>query len=233
LDAKRVVAVQSDAVPGSGYLIAPGLVITSAHVVSRVETTVDLFMPGTASRYQGKVVWRGHPGGRNDAALVHVDMPGSGTTNVRWGRVVTYQAEVECQTWGLPDLVQRPGRPAETAQLSGSLNPGYGYVADRYVMTVRQQAASPNNGGSPWAGMSGAALFCGDLLTGVIAAAPAGRSHSQLEAVPSYLLLLDPGFRAAIAAYTETTADALALEPVEWQELADFGNTAVATRQPA
>jgi tetratricopeptide (TPR) repeat protein len=228
-----VVAVQSDAAPGSGYVIAPGLVITSAHVVTDMGTTVDLFTPGSTSRYQGKVIWRGTPGGRDDAALVHVDMPlGAGVANVRWGRVVTYQPETKCQTWGLPDVVQSPGRPAETAQLSGTLNPGYGYVSDRYVMTLRQQGAAPKNGGSPWGGMSGAALFCDDLLTGVVATDPADRNHSQLEAVPSYLLLLDPGFRAAITTHSEISAEALVLEPVEWQEFADFAQSTMAAGRP-
>lgn len=222
-------------VPGSGYLIAPRLVLTSAHVVSGVGSAVDMFTPGIASRYQGKVIWRGIAGGRNDAALVYIEMPAASlpvARVVRWGRVVTYQPEIPCQTWGAPDLVQRPEQPTETVQLSGSLNPGYGYVTDRYVMSIGQQADAPQNAKSPWGGMSGAPLFCGGLLTGVIVRDPANRRHSQLEAIPSYLLLSDPEFRAAVAAHTEMSTVAFAMEAAEWQDLADLERCNVFESQP-
>ena len=122
-----------------------------------------------------------------------------------------------CQIW-----CNGRDEPTEADHLSGWLNPGSGYVNDRYVMSIRQQAASLQNAKSPWGGMSGAPLFCGRLLTGVIALDPANRGHSQLEAVPSYLLLSNPEFRAAVAAHTEIPASALAMEPAEWQELAEF-----------
>ncbi|MGW7363093.1 tetratricopeptide repeat protein [Streptomyces sp. NPDC054841] len=79
--------------------------------------------------------------------------------------------------------------------------------------------ASSGDEGSPWAGMSGAALFCGDLLAGVIACDPADRNHAHLEAVPAWVLMRDAAFRAVLAEYGPETG--VILEPVEWQQMAE------------
>lgn len=101
---------------------------------------------------------------------------------------------------GFTQWAQRPGRAAETWQPSGTLNPGNRYVGDRYVLSLDTfPPARPEDGVSPWAGLSGAALFCGDLLTGVVATDPAGAQHAHLEAVPMYILHPDPGFRQVLA----------------------------------
>ncbi|MFE4633979.1 tetratricopeptide repeat protein [Streptomyces sp. NPDC056773] len=108
----------------------------------------------------------------------------------------------------------------DTLQPSGTLNPGDRYVGNRYVMNLDQHPpAATADASSPWGGMSGAALFCGGLLAGVIASDPAGRAHASLEAVPAYVLMHDPAFRTALAAHAPE-ADSV-LEPVEWQHLAE------------
>ncbi len=208
--------------PGSGYVVAGRLVLTSAHVVPEPGHTVRLFRPGQGETWDGTVVWRGTPGGRDDAALVRVDDPSwAGPRQpIRWGRTVTHRPGTPCETWGRADLVQRPGRATDAAQPSGTLNPGDRFAGNRYVMSLAQHPPEPvGEGASPWGGMSGAALFCGDLLAGVIAADPAGRAHAHLEAVPAYVLLHDPGFRAALTDHVPEVGTAL--EPVEWQDLTE------------
>ncbi|MGW2522378.1 hypothetical protein ACWC09_36350 [Streptomyces sp. NPDC001617] len=69
-------------------------------------------------------------------------------------------------------------------------------------------------------GLSGAALFCGHLLTGVIATDPAGHAHAALEAVPAYVLFNAPAFRTALADHLSHHA-APVLEPAEWQHLSE------------
>ena len=168
MDLHRVVAVRGSAGPGSGYVLHGRVVLTSAHVVGETGTTVELFFPGRAGVYAGVVVWRGTPGGRDDAALMRVEdeewTPLAGAM-VRWGRTVTHRSGIRCETSGLPDVVQGPGQPAELLQPSGTLNPGDRYVGDRYLMSLDQSLAVDGEG-SPWGGLSGAALFCGDLLAG-------------------------------------------------------------------
>jgi hypothetical protein len=215
-------------------VIAPRLVLTSAHVVPDANATVTLFRPGRPERWSGTVVWRGTPGGRDDAALIHLDTAGweplSGPP-VRWGRLVTTRPGTECKTWGRPDLVQQAGRATDTLQPSGTLNPGDRQVGNRYVMNLAQHAPDPTaDGTSPWGGLSGAALFCEDLLAGVITSDPAGRGHGHLEAVPAYVLLHDSAFRTAL---TEHGCPSTVLEPIEWQHLSEAADPTVSRVIPS
>ncbi len=151
MEAGRVVAVQplsegggGSAWPGSGYVVAPRLVLTAAHAAPARGEPAAVFGVGEAATCTGVVVWRGSPGGRDDAALVEVDdprwRPRQGPP-VRWGRVVTNRPAISCEAWGFPALVQRQGRAAETAQPAGTLNPGNRYVGDRYVMSIASRLA--------------------------------------------------------------------------------------------
>ncbi|MFG3701386.1 tetratricopeptide repeat protein [Micromonospora sp. NPDC047620] len=216
-----MVRVESPAGRGSGYVIAPRLVLTSAHATSAVQTAVTLFRVGAAATATGRVVWRGSPGGRDDAALVLVEdpawQPPAGGVP-RWGRLVTNRPGIACQTWGFPAWVQRPERAADTWQPSGTVNPGNRYIGDRYVMAVTGYPPATANQTSPWAGLSGAGLFCGDLLTGVVAVDPVGGRHGYLEAVPAYVLQHDPEFRRVLAEYG---GGSMLLDPVEMRELTE------------
>ncbi|MEU9297901.1 tetratricopeptide repeat protein [Streptomyces sp. NPDC048266] len=203
-------------------MIGPRLVLTSAHVVGRRGTLVQVFRPGADTVSGGVVVWCGTPGGRDDAALVEVDdarwRPPAGA-GVRWGRLVTEQPGQPCATWGVPDVAQQPGAAVEAAQLAGTVNPGSGFVANRHLMDLGSfPPVWPADGSSPWGGLSGAAVFCGRLLTGVVAA-DAGRSgHAALSVVPAYVLHHDAEFRAVLA---EHCARAMMLEAVEFQDVAE------------
>lgn len=222
MDRRRVVAVAGPKGPGSGYVIASRLVLTSAHVVSEEDSVIQLFRPGQPQIYTALVVWRGEPGGRDDAALLRVDDPAWDPPGlpIRWGQLVTDRPGTPCETWGVPEVVQRPERPIDTLHPSGSINPGDRFVGNRYVMNLNQHPpAPPQDGTSPWSGLSGAALFCTDLLTGVIASDPARLAHARLEAVPAYVLLHNPQFRRALAEHGSDTGSTLA--PVEWQHLAE------------
>ncbi|GAA0622903.1 hypothetical protein GCM10010174_47400 [Kutzneria viridogrisea] len=218
---ERVVAVTGAGGAGSGYLLGPDLVLTSAHVVA-ADGGVRVFRPAREGRFTGDVIWCGTPHGRDDAALVRIDDPGWQPPRVGpvvWGRSVTHRPGIACESWGVPDVVQRGGRPVEVLQPTGVLNPGDRMVSDRYVMNLDGAPPVPTvEGRSPWGGMSGAAMFCHGLLTGVIATDPAGRGHAVLEAVPAYVLLADPAFVAAVSAYLGPAG--VRCEAVELQPLA-------------
>ncbi|MGW7210031.1 tetratricopeptide repeat protein [Streptomyces sp. NPDC054837] len=236
MEREQVVAVQGPDGPGSGYLIAPRLVLTSAHVVPPCGATVSVYRPGRPESWTTTVVWRGMPGGRDDAALLHLDDAAwdpPPLVPVRWGRLATHRPGTACESWGIPDLVQQAGRATDTLQPSGFLNPGDRHVGNRYVMNLDQHPPAPTRDGtSPWGGLSGAALFCGELLAGVIASDPAGRQHASLEAVPAYVLLHDADFRTALSDYGAHTS--AVLEPVEWQHLAEAAESATGpARSPA
>jgi tetratricopeptide (TPR) repeat protein len=103
----------------------------------------------------------------------------------------------------------------DALQPSGTISPGDLYEADRYVLKVAQHPPlARSDQRSPWGGMSGAPLFCGNLLMGVIATDSAGFGHSALTAVPAYVLHHDDAFRRALG-------HPVTLEPAEWQGLTE------------
>ncbi|MGW0853088.1 P-loop NTPase, partial [Streptomyces sp. NPDC002624] len=195
--------------------------LTSAHVAAGAGERVEVFRPGRDGVCGGRVVWCGTPGERDDAALVLLDdgpswsWPGM----VHWGRMITDEPGTACRTWGVPDVAQRPGRPVEAVQAEGRINPGSGFVGNQYVMDLLQHPPQwSQDDTSPWGGLSGAAVFCDRLLTGVVASDRAHSGHGQLNVVPAYVLHHNPAFRAALA---EHGGPATGLEAVEFQHLAD------------
>ncbi|WP_158715630.1 trypsin-like peptidase domain-containing protein, partial [Streptomyces sp. NRRL S-481] len=229
MDRERVVAVDGADGPGSGYLISDHLVLTSAHVAPALGESAEFFQPGRTLQYSARVVWRGTPGGRDDAALLLIDDPAWQPVQspaVRWGRLVTSRPGIACQTVGVPNMVQRSEKPAELWQATGTINPVTGRVDNRHVVTLGEHPPRSTDV-SPWGGLSGAAVFCGNLLTGVIAADLAGLAHAGLHAVPLYVLLHDQAFRDTLALHAPETGTGM--EPVELQGLADHTDTLNAT----
>lgn len=176
---------------GSGYLLAPRLVLTAAHVVAgRDQAWVQLAdgRPATSC----SVAWR-RADPPWDAALLEADDDLAGLAPpVRWGHAVTDRPRRDCQVMGFPHVdVTGPSAKPNLYQGIGTYSPGPEFTADRYALLMDR---APAAGGSPWAGMSGAALWSGDLLLGVVVVDRADWAHGRLDAVPSYVLLADAGF---------------------------------------
>ncbi|MFE9426353.1 tetratricopeptide repeat protein [Kitasatospora sp. NPDC006697] len=216
----RVVLIDGPNGPGSGYAIGPQLILTAAHVVG-TEGTVRLFRPGSGA-LPATVVWRGT--GRLDAALLHVTderWQWAGTAGTRWGEFVTVLADQRCDAQGAPALAQFDGEGnrktyTEQRQVPGTVDPGSGFVGDRYLFTLDGSVDAWPRKELPWGGLSGAALFHGSLLVGVLVAETRTPGHAELQAVPAYLLLRDASFHAALARYG---ADSARLEPAEFDRL--------------
>ncbi|MDJ0386153.1 tetratricopeptide repeat-containing serine protease family protein [Streptomyces sp. G-G2] len=229
MDEARLVRVEVPSGRGSGYAVGPRLVLTSAHVVGGA-AVVRLFHPGKEQVYSGVVVWRGTPGGRDDAALVLVDderwAPPSGG-GVRWGQLATLRPGQECHAWGVPDVARQPGEAVEAEDVSGKINPGSGFVGNRYVVNLDRHPPART-----WAGLSGAPLFCNGLLIGVILAEAAHSGHGVLKAVPAYALHHKTDFRAALDKYG---ADSTTLRPAEFEDLTarDVPGAAGGRKSPA
>ncbi|MFF4223767.1 tetratricopeptide repeat protein [Streptomyces abikoensis] len=224
---------------GSGYVIAPGLVLTSAHVVPAVGGAVTFFRPGKDGQYAATVAWRGTPGGRDDAALLrfddgHPDTEGAPrpVAPVRWGRLVTHRPATGCETWGLPAVVQREHQAMEILHEQGTVNRADRSVNNRYLMRLAERVVpctDPSGRAiSPWAGLSGAAMFCDGLLTGVICTDFGGFAHTRLEVAPAYVLLGDDDFRRVLAEHGVATV----LEPAEWARLSSLSPGAGGRRAP-
>ncbi|MFJ5921614.1 tetratricopeptide repeat protein [Kitasatospora sp. NPDC092948] len=225
----RVVIVDGAAGRGSGYLVGPRLVLSSRHVVGSARQ-VPVYRPGDGRTVPGRVVWCGS--GRADAVLLRVEAPDwepPGSPHVRWGEFVTTAAGQPCDLAGAPNVAQYEGKRGdpwgerkgytEQSQERGTIEPGDGWVGDRYIVKIAGEPPEWPREGLPYGGLSGAAVLSGGHLVGVVAAEVPFYRHSRIEAVPAFLLLRDTSFREALARHG---AGASTLYPADFAALADL-----------
>jgi len=221
---------------GSGYLIADRLVLTAGHAVGPTGSSVLVRCAATgAVLLDGTVAWRQY-GGETDEALLEITDPRwvapPDLAPVRWGRLVTAKGGIPCEAAGFPDAqLRRSGAVVvmrDLAHLTGTINPLDG--GKWGILQISVTSAAPDPAGlaaSLWAGLSGAAVMCGSMLTGIITHDADHYGGRRLNVVPVGRLLATPGFLALLAA-------ALRTEPVaEPAELDPFAATVVPPHTPA
>ena len=189
---------------GSGYRVGDRLVLTARHVIapalagasSRVLVRPD----GVAGWLRAWVEWQDADA---DGALVVVEEEGwrapGGESVLRWGDL-TGSDPVWCAAVGFPWASMRPDRMRDTAHLYGQLAPLGQLKAGQLDLDVASASPSAREGGSPWAGMSGAGVIADNHLVGVITVDPA-RYQDRLVAVPVSRLLADSDFQTRLADY--------------------------------
>jgi hypothetical protein len=164
---------------GSGYLIANGMVLTAAHVLEPAEgMTAQKGQQAEAKRIGGD--WQAATVAWVDAArdVAVLSCPGlRADGGIRWGRL-TGPDPVDWGAAGFPaaSADHAVGRRAE--HVFGRTSPISDRIAGRLALTVESRKAT--GGDSPWAGLSGAAVFCGDYLVGVVTAVPATYAESLI-----------------------------------------------------
>ncbi|MEV3906192.1 tetratricopeptide repeat protein [Streptomyces canus] len=217
---------------GSGYLIAPRLALTAAHVLGegdRGAATVSLAL-ADGPKYPATVRW--HLLDETiDAALVEI-AEGNGwqppeslsdpsvRPPQRFGLVIGARP---CSVIlaGFPRMQRDPDGRRLDEQLNGSITPGKGSLAGHYEVSSTDpllpvdRAALAN--GSRWSGISGAAVLydgggSGHLLCGVVGRDRRAEGGTRLTATPSDRLLADDDFRLVA---TEHTGWEPLLEPAE------------------
>lgn len=183
---------------GSGYRVGPELVLTAAHVLADhaavTPAEAPLETPGGAmvqvalldSRQwvPAAVLWRDED---HDVAVLRAaglpDLP-PGSPAPRWGRV-NGGDPVVCTAVGFPWATSGPGGRRDTEQLHGFITPLAGAISRAQVITVVSSAPRERfEGRSPWAGMSGAAVFSGRYLVGVVVVDPGRYGTDRAHAVP-------------------------------------------------
>ena len=157
---------------GSGFLLAARLVLTAAHVVDgELAGPIHLSLPSVAASATGSAVWSGSAAGL-DAALIELDRPLAGPPSapwrsVRWG-LTGQQPGISATAVGFPRVLRADDGQRVPDQVAGRVNPGAA-LGQRYDLNVEGAHPLSRAGGpSPWSGLSGAGLFCGNLLIGVL-----------------------------------------------------------------
>ncbi|MFW3459505.1 trypsin-like peptidase domain-containing protein [Streptomyces microflavus] len=214
MEQRQRIALVEAAGQGSGYVLGPRLVLTAGHVLGALDHAA-VRTPGRAP-VRCKVVWSRSDGPYDAALLLADDDLVPDPDPVRWGTLVTSDPS-EVTVLGFSALAGREGRVG-SGVFRGSADPLEAVETDRYVLDMATNPPLGPADTSPWAGMSGGAVWCHGVLVGVAVADLPGWPHSKLEAVPSYALLADASFRELIYRHTER---AVQLEPAEFADGAE------------
>ncbi|WP_405966096.1 tetratricopeptide repeat protein [Streptomyces sp. NBC_00015] len=224
MDVRRVMEVwdPEGEIAGSGYLITDRLILTAYHNVQSAGSTSDRAVEVRQLALHGEqqtawasaeVLWPDQPPDieqdpHTDAALLLITDSAwqslSSVKPVQWGRAPMPSAgatgvRVACIAVGFPEAEQRDGE-RDTKEIRGHIETLTG-LKSGLITAHLDEVATPGStsAASSWAGASGSALFCGDLLTGVLTA-DRTRNYpgNQLIAVPLATLAARPGFTSTI-----------------------------------
>ncbi|ARZ69498.1 signal transduction protein [Streptomyces albireticuli] len=192
--AKERIAAVFGRAQGSGYLLTPNLVLTAAHVIGDCDTPRAV-VPGGTGPVRCRTVWARDDSRRCDAALLVaerdlVDVETAAAFEpLVWGRAYDLRAWPGAQAVGFPQVQRDGDDELDTEQIVGTFKPGSNLIGGRHVLDSEHAAPEePGGGGSPWAGMSGSAVFVDGLLAGVVCADPGGWRHGRLTVTPSATL---------------------------------------------
>jgi tetratricopeptide (TPR) repeat protein len=162
---------------GSGYLIADKLVLTAAHVLEPAEgATVREGQEAEVARIGGEwqeatVAW---VDAKKDVALLACpDLQAD--SMVRWGRLVGSKP-LEWGAVGFPVASADDAAGRQPEHAFGRTSPISDLGAGRLALTIESREAKGGN--SPWAGLSGAGVFCGDHFVGVVTTDPGAYATS-------------------------------------------------------
>jgi hypothetical protein len=191
---------------GSGYRVGPSAVLTAAHVVAgaaSVRVRFDADLPGEWVT-EATSCWTDP---RSDLAVLTIAAP-EAVTVARFGRVGDGRAAVLTgQAVGFPRFKLKNHDDdhvvyRDSHQADGSVAVLSNRRERTLELTVPAPERDPDPEASPWEGMSGAALWVGDRIVGVIAKHHPADGLGRLAAIRFDLAFdrLGPGKRAELLA---------------------------------
>ncbi|MFJ8627891.1 trypsin-like peptidase domain-containing protein [Kitasatospora sp. NPDC093550] len=218
---------------GSGTLIAPGLVLTALHVVSQLDGgqalpdgRIRVRVLRDRQEHPVEVVWAGDR--ELDAVLLRVDprQLGRDLAPVRWGELTSPSPDgrPECSAVGFPQAMrQTAARPDgslavvhDCRQVVGHVSALTGLHASKYDLEVCGAVPAQTGGGNGWSGLSGAGLFCHEILIGVMTGVSKVWQGRTLWALPVRRLLALDDFTSVV---TEHTGNSPQLESADQSPL--------------
>lgn len=178
---------------GSGYLVADGVVLTAGHVLDGAAAVLATFEPDRPGQRRADAAsWWADVD--TDLGLVTI-APGGPVEPATFGRLPDSADVVGVHAVGFPRWKMRNADGAipvdgdgkkrfrESAHIVGS-SPLQSNSRRRTLEVVLTAApAEPADGHSPWEGMSGAALWVGELIVGVVAQHHPAEGLARLAAV--------------------------------------------------
>jgi len=184
---------------GTGYFVTSRLVLTASHAIPEDALEVWARLESTGVRHRadiadGKVkpAWRD---ARIDAVLLRVSPGLAQVEPVAWMDALP-ESDVPWRTTGYPDAASETiddHTRFTTAVLKGMLYSQGGGGQGPRELELTVDAAAPKEG---WRGVSGAPVFVGEKLAGMIRQAVF--EGSRLRALPAPVLLAVAGFREAL-----------------------------------
>ncbi|MER8045702.1 NACHT domain-containing protein [Streptomyces sp. NPDC094032] len=170
---------------GTGVLVAPGTLLTSAHVLDGAHSAMVVTPHQGPTRL--RVVWSDD---RLDAALLQGTLELAPAPAL--STVATTHPIPGCEILGYPAIQRYDGQKLDLDQYTGTVLPMAGLL--RRTLTVELDhppVTTDEDGPSPLAGLSGAPVFAGGRLLGIVRSVPRGRGHRRLECVPLSAVLAD------------------------------------------
>ncbi|WP_240134257.1 NACHT domain-containing protein [Streptomyces sp. MUM 178J] len=180
---RRVVAVLGER-QGTGVLLGPRLVLTSAHLLGEQQVRASVAHPGHSGAIRCTVLWTGSPQSC-DAALLAADRPVvPDLPRLRWGRLTKDAPLPHCQTIGFPGC-QRYGDDGrlDLGQYTGTVLPAMGRLRGALTLWLDHSPGSVRRDESPLAGLSGSPVFAGAVLIGLVSETAADEGQQQLRTV--------------------------------------------------
>ncbi|MFI1830982.1 NACHT domain-containing protein [Streptomyces sp. NPDC020412] len=186
----RVIAIHG-AQQGTGFLLDPRHVLTCAHILGDDPNDGDfrrlpLSHPAQTRRIPCDVLWHGRDEGLDLAVLrAAADvLPADRLPRLRTAALTRDDPLPGAQTLGFTRHQRYGGDKLDFGQYPGTVLPVAGQVRGALTFWLDHSPGRPLPGGaSPLAGLSGAPVFAGPLLLGVVSRVR-GEHAQQLEATP-------------------------------------------------